>query len=133
MHLLGHVRLTRRRGRFGHAGDDRRDGNNMLTRYVRHPTDNKSSGPQPIIAKGWLHYILEKSTPLLLCKGSDDAADGKQRERRFAFCVRWIGQRNRGAIFPATKGQEGVTRWFRFGGFWWHSSEADAGACCSCH
>jgi hypothetical protein len=74
----------------------------MLTRYVRHQTDNKSSAAQSMTAKGWLHYILEKSTPRLLCKGSDDAADGKQRERRFAFCVRWIGQRNRGAIFPGT-------------------------------
>ena len=54
------VLLTRRRGRSGHAGDDRRDGNNMLTRYVRHPTDNKSNAAQSIIGKGWLRYILEK-------------------------------------------------------------------------
>jgi hypothetical protein len=88
----------------------------MLTRYVRQPTDNKSSAAQSMTAKGWLHYILGKSTPRLLCKGSDDAADGKQRERRFAFCVRWIGQRNRGAIFPAAirarRGDPMVS-------FWW--------------
>jgi hypothetical protein len=77
-------------------------------------------------AKSWLHYILEKSTPRFLCKGSDDAADGKQRERRFAFCVRWIGQRNRGAIFPATiraiRGDPMVS-------FWWALVAFIGGGC----
>jgi hypothetical protein len=62
------AQVTRRGGEFSHADDNRRDGNNMLTSYVRYRTDNNPIGAQSRTTMGWLSCIPEKSTPPLLCK-----------------------------------------------------------------
>jgi hypothetical protein len=71
---------------------------------------------QSSIAIGWLSSHPRKIDTAAALQVSDDATYGKQRERRFAFCVQWFGQRNRKRVFSGNhEGKKGVP----MVSFWW--------------
>jgi hypothetical protein len=77
-------------------------------------------------------YIPGKSTPLRLCNSATMRLMANSENVDSLPESDGIGQRNRGAIYSENhEGKKGATQWFRFGGCWWHLSEAGARACWS--
>jgi hypothetical protein len=81
---------------------------------------------QSSISIGWLSSHPRKIDTAAALQVSDDATYGKQRERRFAFCVQWFGQRNRKRVSSGNhEGKKGVP----MVSFWWVVAAFIAGGC----